>query len=71
MVTWRGQTFDTLSRSELETVAQEAVTRMMNLREEQTRRDHSDSVALGVLFGIALALAAIAFGTMLRGFSLG
>jgi hypothetical protein len=66
MISWRGQSLKELPRAELESVATEAAMRLLKMSEEQRNRESANDVVLALLTGVALALAAIAFGLMLR-----
>lgn len=66
MITWRGQNLQSLPRSELEAAAEHAATRLMELSDAQRLRDRADALMLSGLAGAMLALAAVAFGLMLR-----
>ena len=66
MVYWRGQTLDTLPRTDLERAANDAIEELMGLHDNHKQRENHDNVILGFILGAAFSAAAVLFGIMLH-----
>ncbi|MDP1701113.1 MAG: hypothetical protein Q8L53_09205 [Aestuariivirga sp.] len=66
MVYWRGQTLDSLPRTDLERAANDAIEELMGLRDNHQRRESHDSVILGFMLGAAFSAVAVLVGVLLH-----
>ena len=66
MVYWRGQPLDSLTRSDLERAAHDAIEELMGLRDNHDQRAAPDSVVLSFVLGAALSAIAVLVGVLLH-----
>lgn len=66
MVYWRGQTLDSLPRTDLERAANDSIEELMGLRDNHERRESHDSVILGFILGAAFSAVAVLVGILLH-----
>jgi hypothetical protein len=66
MVYWRGQPLDSLTRSDLERAAHDAIEELMGLRDNHGQRAAPDTMVLSFVLGAALSAIAVLVGVLLH-----
>jgi hypothetical protein len=66
MIQWNGQTLESLSRSDVECAAAEAISEALALRERDQRRQSCDGLVLSFALGASFTAAAAIVGVLLH-----